>query len=247
MSSRCRARASSRSCNSRSGATCAKRLFRAFDRARRQRRQDRQQGDHRRDGEAARRARPAARLHRLSPITGSTTRWRKRRRRCASLLDTVWAPARAQAVADRDALQALVQEEGGNFALAPGTGATTPRSCGRQRCDIDEAEIKPYLQLERMIEAAFYTAERLFGSALHRSAPMFRSGIPDVRVWEVRGRDGRRARAVLRRLFRPPVQAQRRLDDVAARPGEARRRQFGRSIVNVMQFRQGRRPASRRF
>ena len=35
------------------------------------------------------------------------------------LLDTVWAPARARALADRDALQALVQEEGGNFALAP--------------------------------------------------------------------------------------------------------------------------------
>ena len=45
------------------------------------------------------------------------------------LLDTVWAPARARALADRDAMQALVQEEGGNFALAPGTGATTPRSC----------------------------------------------------------------------------------------------------------------------
>ena len=37
----------------------------------------------------------------------------------AHLLDTVWSPARARAEADRDALQALVQEEGGNFKLAP--------------------------------------------------------------------------------------------------------------------------------
>jgi peptidyl-dipeptidase Dcp len=35
------------------------------------------------------------------------------------LLDTVWTRARARAEADRDALQALVQEQGGNFALAP--------------------------------------------------------------------------------------------------------------------------------
>src|SRR5438445_7991032 len=35
------------------------------------------------------------------------------------LLERVWKPARARARADRDALQALVAEEGGNFALAP--------------------------------------------------------------------------------------------------------------------------------
>ena len=54
-----------------------------------------------------------------SPTTGSTTPWRRRRRRCASCCETVWAPARARAHAERDALQALVREEGGNFALAP--------------------------------------------------------------------------------------------------------------------------------
>jgi peptidyl-dipeptidase Dcp len=35
------------------------------------------------------------------------------------LLDRVWAPARRRALADRDAMQAMVQAEGGNFALAP--------------------------------------------------------------------------------------------------------------------------------
>src|SRR3954447_1309940 len=34
------------------------------------------------------------------------------------LLERVWKPARARALADRDALQALVAEEGGNFTLA---------------------------------------------------------------------------------------------------------------------------------
>src|SRR5215831_9321355 len=35
-----------------------------------------------------------------------------------ALLDRVWAPARARALADRDAMQALAQAEGGNFELA---------------------------------------------------------------------------------------------------------------------------------
>src|ERR1700733_2227582 len=35
------------------------------------------------------------------------------------LLDTVWAQARAKAVADRDDLEALIRVEGGNFALSP--------------------------------------------------------------------------------------------------------------------------------
>src|SRR5207247_6330179 len=35
------------------------------------------------------------------------------------LLERVWKPARARALRDRDDMQALVAEEGGNFALAP--------------------------------------------------------------------------------------------------------------------------------
>ena len=35
------------------------------------------------------------------------------------LLDEVWGRARAQAAGERDALQAVGAEEGGNFALAP--------------------------------------------------------------------------------------------------------------------------------
>ena len=47
------------------------------------------------------------------------------------LLEKVWKPARKAALADRDALQELIAEEGGNFKVAPGTGAITPRSSAR--------------------------------------------------------------------------------------------------------------------
>jgi peptidyl-dipeptidase Dcp len=105
------------------------------------------------------------------------------------LLDTVWSRARTRAQADRDALQALVQEEGGNFALAPWDWRYYAERLRRRQCDVDEAAIKPYLTLEAMIEAAFYAAQRLFG--LHfiarTNVPVWH---PDVRVWEVRGSDG---------------------------------------------------------
>ena len=106
-----------------------------------------------------------------------------------NLLDTVWAPARARALADRDALQALVQEEGGNFALAPWDWRYYAEKLRSERCDFDEAEIKPYLNLDRMIEAAFYTAQRLFGLSFSQrtDVPVWH---PDVRVWEVRAQDG---------------------------------------------------------
>src|SRR5579863_1333646 len=105
------------------------------------------------------------------------------------LLDTVWSPARARAEADQDALQALVQEEGGNFKLEPWDWRYYAEKLRQRRCDVEEAAIKPYLSLDRMIEAAFYTAKRWFGLQFKPRAdvPVWH---PDVRVWEVRGSDG---------------------------------------------------------
>jgi peptidyl-dipeptidase Dcp len=104
------------------------------------------------------------------------------------LLDTVWA--RARALADRDALQAIAQEEGGNFKLAAWDWRYYAEKLRKRECDVDEAAIKPYLCLDRMIEAVFYTAQRLFGLtfAPRTDVPVWH---PDVRVWEVRGADGR--------------------------------------------------------
>jgi peptidyl-dipeptidase Dcp len=107
-----------------------------------------------------------------------------------ALLDRVWAPGRRRAMADRDALQALVQAEEKNFALAPWDWRYYAEKLRKARYDIDEATIKPYLQLERIIEAAFYTANRLFGLTFESRAdvPVWHE---DVRVWEVRDAAGR--------------------------------------------------------
>ncbi|HEY2446339.1 MAG TPA: M3 family metallopeptidase [Rhizomicrobium sp.] len=106
------------------------------------------------------------------------------------LLERVWKPARAQVLADRDALQALVAEEGGNFALAPWDWRYYAEKLREAKANFDDASIKPYLSLDHMIEAAFDCATRLFGVTFteRKDIPTWH---PDVRVWEVKDRAGK--------------------------------------------------------
>ena len=85
---------------------------------------------------------------------------------------------------ERDALQALIAREGGNFELAAWDWRYYAEKLRKERYDLDEAEIMPYFQLEKMIEAAFHTAHRLFGLDFseRKDIPVYH---PDVRVWEV--------------------------------------------------------------
>ena len=105
------------------------------------------------------------------------------------LLDQVWAPARRRALEERDALQAEIAREGGNFALEAWDWRYYAEKVRKERYDLDEAEVMPYFQLEKMIAAAFDTAHRLFGLnfAERKDIPVYH---PDVRVWEVT-RDGK--------------------------------------------------------
>jgi peptidyl-dipeptidase Dcp len=107
-----------------------------------------------------------------------------------SLLERVWKPALARALADRDALQALAAEEGGNFALAPWDWRYYAEKLRQRRANFDDAAIKPYLALDHMIEAAFDCAGRLFGLSFseRKDVPVWH---PDVRVWEVKDSAGR--------------------------------------------------------
>lgn len=106
------------------------------------------------------------------------------------LLNSVWQPARARALREQEKLQALVAEEGGNFEIAAWDWRHYAEQQRKREFDLDESELKPYLQLERIIEAAFDTAHRLFGLSFkeRKEVPVWH---PDVRTWEVTGRDGR--------------------------------------------------------
>ncbi|MFI4995871.1 MAG: M3 family metallopeptidase [Hyphomicrobiales bacterium] len=101
------------------------------------------------------------------------------------LLRRVWLPARAKALAEGEKLQALIGEEGSNFELAAWDRRFYDERRRRREIDLDENEVKPFLQLEKMIEAAFETARLLFGLSFAErfDVPTYHE---DVRVFEVR-------------------------------------------------------------
>ena len=104
------------------------------------------------------------------------------------LLMAVWQPAKTRALADADVLTAMMQDDGINGDLEPWDWRFYSEKRRKSEHDLDEAALKPYLQLDRMIEASFACANRLFGLSFEPLAvPLYH---PDCRAWEVR-RDGK--------------------------------------------------------
>ena len=176
---------------SRPGATCARRPSRPGSPRGEIGRRQRQSRDHRRDRAAARRARRSSSATRPSPISASPTRWRRRRRRCSSFSRRCGRRPGAGRARGRGA--AGPDRRGGRQSSPRRLGlALLRRKAPQGRFDFDEAELKPYLQLDKMIEAAFYTANRLFGLSFaeRHDVPLYH---PDVARLE--GRRGRTARS----------------------------------------------------
>jgi peptidyl-dipeptidase Dcp len=104
------------------------------------------------------------------------------------LLMQVWEPARAQADADAGKLTAMLHDDGINGDLEPWDWRYYSEKRRKAEHDLDEAELKPYLQLDAMIDAAFDCANRLFGlDFAPLDMPLYH---PDARAWEVT-RDGK--------------------------------------------------------
>ncbi|WP_264212449.1 M3 family metallopeptidase [Leisingera thetidis] len=103
------------------------------------------------------------------------------------LLMDVWEAAKAQADADAEVLTEMMQADGINGDLEPWDWRYYAARRRAAEHDLDEAALKPYLQLDRMIEASFACANRLFGLEFAPlDVPLYH---PDCRAWEVT-RDG---------------------------------------------------------
>ncbi len=109
----------------------------------------------------------------------------------ASLLERVWVPAKARALQERDALRALALSRGESIQIEPWDWRYYAEKVRKARYDFDEAALKPYFALDRMLEAAFDCANRLFGIRFVARDDLG-AYHPDVRVFEVR--DARNAR-----------------------------------------------------
>ncbi|QFU07914.1 Peptidyl-dipeptidase dcp [Rhodobacteraceae bacterium THAF1] len=99
------------------------------------------------------------------------------------LLMKVWEPARTKAEEDGARLAAMMHNDGTNGDLEPWDWRYYSEKRRQEEHDLDETALKPYLQLDRMIEAAFDCANRLFG--LEFKPLDVKLYHPDVRAWEV--------------------------------------------------------------
>ena len=100
------------------------------------------------------------------------------------LLEQVWQRGRSRAEADRLSLQDLAKAEGQDAPLEAWDWRYYAEKLRFARYDFDENELKPYLQLEKVVEATFFVAGKLFGLSFNPREDI--AGYhPDVLVWEV--------------------------------------------------------------
>jgi len=105
------------------------------------------------------------------------------------LLMRVWEKARSRALEEEASLAGLVGEEGGNHEVMPWDWRFYAEKLRHRTFNFSESDLKPYLQLEKIIEACFDVAQRLFGirAVEVKAVPAYH---PDVRVFEIRDEDG---------------------------------------------------------
>lgn len=120
-----------------------------------------------------------------------------------ALLETVWKKACRRAAEETDALSELIAAEGNNHDVAPWDWRHYAEKARAARYDFNESEIKPYLQLEKIIEAAFDTAGKLFGITFRKHEGV-KAYHPDVRVFEVLDAAGKRIAVFLGDYFARP-------------------------------------------
>ncbi len=154
-----------------------------------------------------------------------------------ALLDEVWTAAVAQAGRERERLEDCARSEGQNIRVEAWDWRFYAEKVRKAAYDLDEAEIKPFLQLDRMIDAAFYTAEKLFGVTFKERTDLQRYR-DDIRTFEVQDKSGKHVGVFIGDYFARPskrsgawmsvFRGQRKLG------GEERP-----IVVNVMSFARG--------
>lgn len=100
------------------------------------------------------------------------------------LMMSVWEPAVAKVHTDVAEMQKMVDAEGGKFQIAAWDYRYYSEKVRKAKYDLDQNDLKPYLQLEKLREGMFWVAGEIFHLSFKQvyNVPVFH---PDVRVWEV--------------------------------------------------------------
>jgi peptidyl-dipeptidase Dcp len=105
--------------------------------------------------------------------------------RAMALMESVWGSAVARVREEVVDMQAVANKEGLKRKIAPWDYRYYAEKVRKAKYDLDQNDVKPYLQLEKLREAMFWVAGELLGFAFSQV-----SGVEtyqsDVRVWEVK-------------------------------------------------------------
>ena len=100
------------------------------------------------------------------------------------LMMSVWEPAVEKVHEDVAEMQKIVDAEGGKFKIQPWDYRYYAEKVRKAKYDLDQNEVKPYLQLENLREGMFWVAGELFNLSFKQIKDV-QVYHPDVRVWEV--------------------------------------------------------------
>jgi peptidyl-dipeptidase Dcp len=106
------------------------------------------------------------------------------------LLTDLVPAATAKARSEAADLQKMADAEGGHFRIGPADWEYYSEKVRKAQYDLDESEIKPYFELDRVLrDGVFYAANQLYGLTFkeRKDIPVYH---PDVRVFEVFDADG---------------------------------------------------------
>ena len=101
-----------------------------------------------------------------------------------ALMEAMWKPAVARVHEEVADMQALADKEGTKIKIEPWDYRYYAEKVRKAKYDLDQNEVKPYLQLEKLREGMFWVAGELFNFKFTpvTNVPVYH---PDVSVWEV--------------------------------------------------------------
>ena len=105
------------------------------------------------------------------------------------LLGQLWTPALNKAKEERALFQAMIDRDGGNFKLESWDWWYYAEKLKKEKYDLDDEVLKPYFQLESVLDGCFMVCNRLWGITFTeiKDVPVYHE---DVRVFEVKEEDG---------------------------------------------------------
>ncbi len=119
------------------------------------------------------------------------------------LLTRVWTKAVERAGEEEAELAALMREEGNNHDVMPWDWRHYAEKLRAIKFNFSEAELKPYLQLDKILEACFEVAHRLFGIRALEVTDVI-AYHPDVRTFEIQDGAGKIVAVFLADFFARP-------------------------------------------